>query len=114
VNNVGSIAAASAELKTANGNIYALATNNSGLIRATGVTTQDGHIWLVAEGNQGTTKNTGELMACKINGQGGDIETSGGKVIANGMVDVGGGGTWLIDPAESILIRRRRPLSCQR
>ncbi|MDR0533750.1 MAG: filamentous hemagglutinin N-terminal domain-containing protein [Verrucomicrobiales bacterium] len=100
VNNAGSIAAASAELKAANGNIYALATNNSGIIRATGVSSQDGRIWLVAEGNQGVTKNTGELTARKAGGAGGDIETSGGKVIANGTVDVGSGGTWLIDPSD--------------
>ncbi len=99
VNNSGSIIAASAELKAANGNIYALATNNSGIIRATGVSSQDGHIWLVAEGNQGVTQNTGTLAARTANGQGGDIETSGGEVIAHGTVDAGDGGTWLIDPS---------------
>jgi filamentous hemagglutinin family protein len=93
VNNSGSVIAASAELKAANGNIYALATNNSGIVRATGVKNQDGHIWLVAQGNQGVTQNTGTLAARGANGQGGDIETSGGKVVALGTVDAGNGGT---------------------
>ena len=100
VNNSGTVLAASAELKAANGNIYALATNNSGIIRATGVTTEGGHIWLIAEGNHGTTQNTGTLAARGVNGKGGDIETSGGHVVALGTVDAGQGGTWLIDPSD--------------
>ena len=99
VNNSGAISAASAELKAANGNIYALATNNSGLIRATGVANKGGHIWLVAEGNQGVTQNTGQLVARKANGKGGAIETSGEQVIAQGTVDAGNGGSWLVDPS---------------
>jgi filamentous hemagglutinin family protein len=98
VNNSGTIAAASAELRAANGNIYALATNNSGLIRATGVTKQGGHIWLIAD--QGITKNTGTLSARAKGGRGGAIETSGGQVQISGTIDAGKGGSWLIDPAD--------------
>jgi hypothetical protein len=39
------------------------------------------------------TQNTGTLAARGANGQGGDIETSGGKVVALGTVDAGNGGT---------------------
>jgi len=44
VNNSGKITAAAAELKAANGNIYALAVNNSGIVRTTGVANEGGHI----------------------------------------------------------------------
>ena len=98
VNNTGTITAASAELKAANGNIYALATNNGGLIRATGVSKNDGRIFLVAEGDSGTTQNTGTLSARRKGGQGGIIETSGESVIAHGTIDAGSGGSWTIDP----------------
>jgi filamentous hemagglutinin family protein len=103
VNNRGKIAAAAAELKAANGNIYALATNNSGLIRATGTAKIDGHIWLVAEGNEGVTKNTGTLSARNRGGQGGTIETSGGRVEISGKVDPGRGGLWFIDPSDIVI-----------
>jgi filamentous hemagglutinin family protein len=99
VNNSGSIVGAAAELRAANGNIYALATNNSGIIRATGVANQGGHIWLVAAGNLGTTQNTGTLDARGPGGQGGTVETSGDQVVAHGTVLTGAGGSWLIDPS---------------
>jgi hypothetical protein len=35
VNNAGAVQAASAELKAAGGNMYALAINNGGIVRAT-------------------------------------------------------------------------------
>lgn len=100
VNNSGTILAATAELKAANGNIYALATNNSGIIRATGVVNEKGHIWLIADRNLGVTQNTGSLIARGADGTGGAIETSGGRVINHGTVDAGAGGTWLIDPSD--------------
>ena len=100
VNNSGTIVGAAAELRAANGNIYALATNNSGIIRANGTATENGHIWLVADGNLGVTQNTGSLVARGPDGQGGQIETSGGTVIAHGTIDPGKGGSWLIDPTD--------------
>ena len=89
VNNSGTILAATAELKAANGNIYALATNNSGIIRATGVSKSDGRVFLVASGNLGTTQNTGTIVARAKGGGGGSVETSGGTVVTTGKVDVG-------------------------
>jgi filamentous hemagglutinin family protein len=98
VDNSGSIVAAAAELRAANGNIYALATNNSGIVRANGVATENGHIWLVADA--GVTQNTGSLVARGTGGQGGAIETSGGQVVAHGAIDAGKGGSWLLDPVD--------------
>ncbi|MBV9569183.1 MAG: filamentous hemagglutinin N-terminal domain-containing protein [Hyphomicrobiales bacterium] len=52
VRNKGSIAAAQAELRAAGGNVYALAGNHSGMIRATGSAMRGGHVWLTAGGNR--------------------------------------------------------------
>ena len=51
VRNKGAIAAAQAELKAAGGNVYALAGNHSGMIRATGSAMRGGHVWLTAGGS---------------------------------------------------------------
>jgi filamentous hemagglutinin family protein len=48
--NAAVIAAADAELRANGGNIYALAGNTTGVIRATGVKAGQGKVWLVAEG----------------------------------------------------------------
>ena len=50
VTNSGTIAAAQAKLDAVGGNVYALATNNGGIIRATGTTTKGGHVYLSAGG----------------------------------------------------------------
>ena len=42
--------AAQAELKAENGNLYALAINNTGVVRATGTRNAGGHIFLTADG----------------------------------------------------------------
>jgi len=108
--NAGEIAAATAELKAANDNPYALAINNSGLVRATGTEVRDGKIWLVAgtkapadakHVNQGAITNTGTLAAVNANGKGGWVETSGETVsLGAGKVRTGAGGQWLIDPTD--------------
>lgn len=96
VNNSGSIAATSAELKAANGNMYALAINNGGTIRATTVSNQGGHIWLTSD--KGTIVNSGTIdaSATAASGTGGQITlktadavVQHGKVISHG----GQGGT---------------------
>src|SRR5262249_22512601 len=56
VTNTGVIAGAQAELR-AGGNVYALAGNTGGLIRATGTTVKDGQVWLTA-GNDVTMNGT--------------------------------------------------------
>ncbi|WP_374554282.1 two-partner secretion domain-containing protein, partial [Aquitalea pelogenes] len=50
VTNAGLLQATAAELRTENGNVYALAGNTQGLIRATEVSGQGGQIWLSAPG----------------------------------------------------------------
>ena len=61
-NTVGAqINAVSAELKAAGGNIYALAINNGGVVRANSVVNQGGRIYLRAGG--GNIQNSGTLSA---------------------------------------------------
>ena len=97
--NTGRIDAAQVELKANGGNIYALAGNNGGEIRATGTATLNGHAWLISEG--GTTKVNSTLSARNQNGQGGFIETSGHTVdIGATSIRAGNGGSWLVDPVD--------------
>ncbi len=101
--NTGEMAAATAELKAAGGNPYALAINNTGVVRANGTATRDGQIWLVAgttDGLAGRASNTGELAASDAGGGGGFIETSGETVELAGAIRTGEGGRWLIDPTD--------------
>ena len=95
VNNSGTIAAASAELKAAGGNIYALAINNGGVVRATGIVQENGHIYLRADG--GNIQNTGTLAAQNADGSGGTIVLDGGHnatapatVTSSGTIDASG------------------------
>jgi trimeric autotransporter adhesin len=76
IENPGTIKAANIELKSAGGNAYALAMNNSGLIQATGTKQVDGKVFLVADG--GDIQNSGTIEASKSNGDGGSIFISGG------------------------------------
>jgi filamentous hemagglutinin family protein len=115
VSNSGTINAMSAELKAANGNLYALAINNSGVIRATTVKHQGGHIYLTANSGSivnsgalnvsataakskggsvvvksvtGSTTNTGTILAKGGQaGAGGKVELSGLTVVDTGLVD---------------------------
>lgn len=128
VTNTGLIEGAAAEIKAAGGNEYALAINNEGTVRATGVVNSGGRIRLVA--NDGKIRQAGTLRATKaptatdkadvrvlgkdveltessrIEAPGGFVETSGDRIsIAPGsIVDTRAGdgtaGTWLIDPAD--------------
>jgi filamentous hemagglutinin family protein len=91
VNNSGLIEAASAELRAAGGNVYALAINNSGVVRASTVANEGGKIVLKADG--GVTTSSGTLEA-----KGGEVQVLGAGVglTGNAVVDVSGGGTALI------------------
>ncbi|MEI8397358.1 MAG: filamentous hemagglutinin N-terminal domain-containing protein, partial [Rhodospirillaceae bacterium] len=82
VDNQGTIEATQAELKAAGGNIYALAGNNGGVIRATGSVTRDGRVWLVADG--GHVQNTGTVSARNADGSGGTVTVSApGRMVMN-------------------------------
>ncbi|MDZ5649759.1 beta strand repeat-containing protein [Nitrospirillum sp. BR 11828] len=109
VTNTGAIAAAQAELKAAGGNIYALAGNGGGAIRATGTTVKDGHIWLSASGSTetatdqgGTVTVAGTVAATNADGTGGTVIATAKSVAvqAGAVVDASGttgaGGTILL------------------
>jgi hypothetical protein len=109
VANSGSISGATAELTAANGNIYSLAINNTGIVRATTVTRQGGKILLSSD--SGSIINNGGLVANGLaNGskggsvmvktgsgrsdtvtQSGAIDAMGGPGGSGGTVDVSGG-----------------------
>ena len=99
VTNAGSILAASAELKAAGGNAYALAINNTGSIAATGFKKLNGQVYLTADG--GDITNSGTISAQTATGNGGKIvlnghgKTSSGTVINSGQLVATGktGGT---------------------
>ncbi len=69
VTNAGLISAVQAELKAKQGNIYALAIQNTGTIEATGVVGRNGRVFLKASG--GTTNNSGSIRAVNADGTGG-------------------------------------------
>ena len=118
--NSGTITAATAELKAAGGNAYALAISNSGVVRATGSAVRNGQLWLVASGDS-TVVDSGTLDVSSAAGQGGAIVVTGGHVLLDdgarlmatgatggGEVDVGGG--WkgndaTIDNASAVVMR---------
>jgi hypothetical protein len=58
VTNSGVIKAVSAYLSSANGNVYALAGNNGGLIEATGTRTINGQVWLTAPNGMVSVNST--------------------------------------------------------
>ena len=100
--NSGLIEAANAELRANGGNVYALAGNTAGIIRATGVKQGDGHVWLMS-GDEGATNVAGEITAKGANGAGGTIETSGGTLeIGAAKIDASGG-SWLVDPTNLVI-----------
>jgi filamentous hemagglutinin family protein len=86
VTNTGNIAAAQAQLAAADGNVYALATNNGGVIRATGTATKDGHVYLTS--SDGDVTVGGTVSAANVDGSGGTIAATGGS--AAGSVTVSG------------------------
>ncbi len=96
VTNTGTIAAADAELRAEGGNVYALAGDTAGVIRATGVKSGGGKVWLVAEG--GELDLGGAISAQGAGATAGSIETSGGTVkVGSTRIDAHGG-NWLVDP----------------
>ena len=99
VTNTGAITAAAAELKSAGGNVYALAGNNGGIVAATGSAMQGGRVWLDAgadvvvasavtaknaDGSGGTVHVLGTNIALK---DGAKIDVSGTK---GGIALIGG------------------------
>ena len=85
VTDKGSITAAAAELRANGGNIYALAGNTNGVIRATGVKKKGGRIFLTAGG--GNVQTTKTIAARRGNGAGGDIIVNAANIEANNLYD---------------------------
>jgi len=87
--NTGDVNAAAAEFK-AHGNVYALAIQNQGVVRANGYNFSGGKLTLEA-GPQGSIVNTGQLVARNRDGSGGRVEISGGQVgLTGGSIDASG------------------------
>lgn len=92
VSNTGSIRGASAELK-AHGNVYALAINNGGAIRASGATRANGRVRLEASGGSSNINlGNNSTIVARSGPDGGSIEVSsaGGDVTVGGSVDASG------------------------
>lgn len=89
VTNAGTIRAASAELKAAGGNAYALAINNTGAIAATGYKKVNGQVYLVADG--GSITNSGKISAKNPNGNGGTIDVDGSGASSAGTTVLNSG-----------------------
>ncbi|MDO8290315.1 MAG: GLUG motif-containing protein [Parvibaculum sp.] len=83
--NSGTIAAAAAELKAADGNVYALAGNNGGIVRVTGTQIIDGRVWLTS--NTGNVGISGMVEATNADGSGGAVDASGAEIAVTGLVD---------------------------
>ncbi len=84
ISNTGGIEGAAVELK-AHGNLYALAINNQGSLRATGANRSGGAVYLRAPG--GRVENGGNIEATLPDGDGGRILIEGAVVNAGGVID---------------------------
>lgn len=87
VSNAGTIRAASAELRAAGGNAYALAINNTGSIAASGYKKVNGQVYLTAD--TGVISNSGSIRATGST-QGGTIKIGSqtGTIANSGVLDV--------------------------
>uniref|UniRef100_UPI000A6A2F72 two-partner secretion domain-containing protein n=1 Tax=Aquitalea magnusonii TaxID=332411 RepID=UPI000A6A2F72 len=86
VSNAGLLQATAAELRTENGNVYALAGNTQGLIRATEVSGQGGQIWLSAPGGSVQLASGASLDASAAT-----AGSSGGSISIQAAADSKGG-----------------------
>ncbi len=95
--NSGTIAAANAEIRANGGNVFALAGNTDGVVKATGVSTSGGRIFLTA-GNTGKVQVSGKLKSRKLAEnvpvpgakpatEGGAITVTGGEITITGTLD---------------------------
>jgi filamentous hemagglutinin family protein len=85
----GRITSAVAELKTQNGNIYALAGNTGGEILAGSLTHRDGKVWIDA-GEGAVQVDPGARIAAASGTDGGSVSINGGLVFNQGAVEASG------------------------
>src|SRR5258708_8160855 len=71
------------------GNIYALAINNQGAVRANSIVSEGGHVYLRASG--GNIQNSGTISANKAGGSGGTVVVDGGHDADNPSTVVNSG-----------------------
>ena len=99
VTDKGRIEAASVELRANGGNIYAMAGNTEGSIKASGVAKTDGRVFLTA-GAGGSVAVSKQISATKADGSGGDIRVTGENINVSGVLDasslVGQGGNVIL------------------
>lgn len=92
INNEGTIRGAAAELK-AHGNVYALAINNGGAIRATGADRSSGRVLLRASGGSSNI-NLGQrsTIVAKAGSDGGSVavDAGNGQALVEGNIDASG------------------------
>ncbi|MDF1623581.1 MAG: MBG domain-containing protein [Pseudohongiella nitratireducens] len=81
ITNTGLVEAVQAEMQAAGGSAYELAINQSGIVRATGVTQREGRILLTSQG--GDIDVSGTLEARSASGDGGQINVGGGRAGQN-------------------------------
>ena len=107
INNTGSIRGASAELKS-HGNVYALAINNGGAIRATGADRSSGRVLLRASGGSSNINvGAGAQIAATAGADGGQvqIDAGGGEANIAGRIDAVGsrsGGSVAVSGAQVV------------
>lgn len=101
VSNDGTIEGAAVELK-AHGNMYALAINNKGSVRATGATTSGGRVYLRGAG--GSVSNSGSIRATSSgSGSGGRVLIEAAYAKVDGMIRAQGGEVRVAGGAKSEL-----------
>jgi len=83
--NSGTLQSAQAQINAAGGNVYALAGNNGGIVRASGTSTVDGHVWLTSKA--GNVTISGKVAATNIDGSGGAITARGNTILISGKID---------------------------
>ncbi|MHB1709766.1 MAG: autotransporter outer membrane beta-barrel domain-containing protein [Thermoplasmataceae archaeon] len=91
VTNSGIIKAASVYLSSADGNVYALAGNNGGLIEATGTKTINGQVWLTAANGKVSVNNP--ITSSDSDGSGGTILIDGLNNVINSNSILNASGT---------------------
>lgn len=98
INNEGTIRGAAAELK-AHGNVYALAINNGGAVRATGADRSSGRVLLKASGvssNINLGQRSSIVATAGSDGGQVQVDAGGGQALVEGSIDASGsrnGGT---------------------
>ena len=95
------IEATTAELKAADGNVYALAVNNGGIVRANSIVNREGRIFLSSKGGLVINSGTLDVAGKETGAKGGTVHVLGGKVglVGDAKIDASGdtgGGTVLV------------------